>query len=151
MPNEKYTRNGVFFDAIILTCYNHIMDYGIILPTILGSAGLFSLLQFLITRHDKKNDDIKQIKNEIQLIKGTQDQTNLRVTRMELLSLMDKQPNNIDAILQVAEYYFIELSGNAYAHSLFEKWALEHNVAIGWLPKLRKVQNEKGSKTRNKK
>lgn len=152
MPNEKYTSDGVFFDAFNLTCYNHIMDYGIILTTILGSAGLFSLIQFLITRHDKKNDDIKQIKNEITKIKSTQEQTILRVTRMELLSLMDKQPNNIDAILQVAEYYFIELSGNAYAHSLFEKWALEHNVAIGWLPKLRKAQNnEKGSKTRNKK
>lgn len=119
-------------------CYNELMDYGIIITSILGSAGLFSLLQYLITRHDKKNDDLFIIKRDIKSLKDTQDQVILRVTRMELLNLIDKQPNNIDAILQVAEYYFIALNGNAYAHSMFEEWAKEHNVAIGWLPKLKK-------------
>lgn len=114
------------------------MDYGIIITAILGSAGLFSFIQFVINRHDKKNEAIKEFRNEIKIIKDTQRQTILRVTRMELLNIIEKEPNNIDAILQVAEYYFIELSGNAYAHAIFEKWAKQHKVSIDWLPSLQK-------------
>lgn len=113
------------------------MDYAIIIA-ILSSAGLFGLIQFLITRHDSKKRDYDFIKTELSNIKNSQNDTNIRVTRMELLSLLRNDPDNIDAILQVAEYYFIELDSNAYAHAIFEKWAKEHGVAIGWLPTLRK-------------
>lgn len=119
-------------------CYNEVMDYGIIITSILGSAGLFSLLQYLITRHDRKEDTVKEFRNEIKIIKDVQHQTILRVTRMELLSIIEKEPNNVDAILQVAEYYFIELNGNAYVHSIFENWAKQHNVSIAWMPSLQK-------------
>lgn len=36
---------------------------------ILGSAGLFSLIQFIISRHDKRKDDMKGIKDELEAIK----------------------------------------------------------------------------------
>ena len=36
---------------------------------ILGSAGLFSLIQFFISRHDKRKDDMKGIKDELEAIK----------------------------------------------------------------------------------
>ena len=114
------------------------MEYGLLFSTILGSAGVFSLIQFLVTRHDRKKEDFSGIKEELNKLREAQNGTNVRVTRMELLGLMRDDPDNIDAILQVAEYYFIELDGNAYAHSVFEKWAVEHGVAIGWLPKLTK-------------
>lgn len=117
------------------------MEFGVILATILSSAGLFGLIQFLISRHDSKKNDYQGIKQDLDNIKKSQNDTNIRITRMELLSLMRNDPNNIDAILQVAEYYFIELDSNAYAHAIFEKWAVEHGVAIGWLPKLRKGAN----------
>ena len=121
------------------------MDYAIIIA-ILGSAGLFGLIQFLITRHDSKRRDYDFIKKDLENIKKSQHDTNVRVTRMELLSLLRNDPGNIDAILQVAEYYFIELDSNAYAHAIFEKWAKEHGVAIGWLPTLRKGVSD-GNKT----
>lgn len=119
-------------------CYNEVMDYGIIITSILSSAGLFSLLQYLIIRHDRKDDTVKEFRNEIKIIKDVQHQTILRVTRMELLNIIEKEPNNVDAILQVAEYYFIELNGNAYVHSIFENWAKQHNVSIAWMPSLQK-------------
>ena len=114
------------------------MDIGIFISGVLGSAGVFSLIQFLVTRHDRKNDDLSDIKKDLDGIKSAQNDTNIRVTRMELTNLIQIDPENIDAILQVAEYYFIELDGNAYAHAMFEQWAINHNVAIGWLPKLKK-------------
>lgn len=114
------------------------MDFGIFISGILGSAGVFSLIQFFVARHDRKKEDLSDIKKELSSIKSGQFDTNMRVTRMELTNLIQMDPNNLDAILQVAEYYFIELDGNAYAHAMFEKWAKEHDVAIGWLPKLKK-------------
>lgn len=114
------------------------MDFGLVLSSILGSAGLFGLIQFFITRHDRKYDRMADIEKKMDRVCTSQDNMNLRLTRMELTNLIKDNPNNIDAILQVAEYYFIELDGNAYAHALFEKWASEHGVAIGWLPKITK-------------
>lgn len=114
------------------------MDFGLFITGILGSAGVFSLIQFFVTRHDRKKDGLAGIKRELNSMKKSLNDTNIRVTRMELLRLIQSDPNNVDAILQVAEYYFIELDGNAYVHAIFEKWAEEHGVAIGWLPKITK-------------
>lgn len=120
------------------------MDYGLITTAILSSAGLFSLIQFFVVRHDNKKNDFASVMKELREIKDGQRNTDIRITRMELLNLIKDDPDNVDAVLQVAEYYFIELDGNAYAHAVFEKWAIEHGVAIGWLPKLTKgVKNGK--------
>ena len=115
----------------------------LLIPAILGSAGVFSLIQFLISRRDRKKDDLDGIKKELADIKSGQDGMNIRVTRMELTNLIKNDPDNLDAILQVAEYYFIDLDGDAYAHAVFEKWATDYGVAIGWLPKLTKKPNER--------
>lgn len=109
-----------------------------VLGTMLGSAGLFSMIQFLISRHDKKNDKLGEFADELNALRNGQKDMNVRLTRMELMGLIRNNPENTDAILQVAEYYFVQLDGNAYAHAMFEKWAKEQNVAIGWLPKIRK-------------
>lgn len=114
------------------------MDFGLLISAVLGSAGVFSLIQFLVSRHDRKSDDFATIKKELATMKKCYEDTNIRVSRMELMGLIRDDPNNVDAILQVAEYYFIELDGNAYAHAVFEKWAKEHGVATGWLPKITK-------------
>ena len=122
------------------------MDFWGVFATVLGSAGVFSLAQFLITRHDRRKDDLGGIEKRLGAIEKGQDDMNLRVSRIELAGLIRNNPDNIDAILQVAEYYFIDLHGNAYAHAMFEKWANEHGVAIGWLPKITKgVKNGKKS------
>lgn len=123
------------------------MDFGLFFSAILGSAGLFGLIQFFVTRHDHKYDRMADIEKKVDRVGKSQDDMNLRLTRMELTNLIKDDPNNVDAVLQVAEYYFIELDGNAYAHALFEKWAVEHGVAIGWLPKITKgVKNGKKKK-----
>lgn len=120
------------------------MDYGLITTAILSSAGLFSLIQFLVVRHDNKKNNFTSVMKELKEIKDGQKNTDIRITRMELMNLIKEDPDNIDAVLQVAEYYFIELDGNAYAHAIFEKWAIEHGVATGWLPKITKgVKNGK--------
>ena len=120
------------------------MDFGLFFSAILGSAGLFGLIQFFVTRHDQKYNRMAEIEKKVDKIGDNQESMNLRMTRMELTNLIKNDPNNIDAVLQVAEDYFITLNGNAYSHALFEKWAKERGVAIGWLPKITKgVKNGK--------
>ena len=43
------------------------LDFGAIFAAILGSAGLFSLIQFFVNRHDHKVNDFTIIKKELKL------------------------------------------------------------------------------------
>lgn len=122
------------------------MDYFALLIGLFGGGTVFGFIQFWVTRHDAKKSDIRSLHRDIAAIRKSQDDMAIRVTRMELLSLLRTDPDNVDAILQVAEHYFIELDGNAYAHALFEKWAKAHDVPVGWLPKLRERERTRNGK-----
>lgn len=120
------------------------MDIGVALISgLLGAGGLISFVQFMISRQDKKNSEMETIKKELQEIRKTQKETIIRVTRGELKDLIRDDPDNIKAIIQVAEYYFKGLDGNAYMHTGFEKWAKEHDQPTGWLPQLKDERSEK--------
>ena len=112
----------------------------------LGSAGAFGFIQYLIARHDKKNDELDSIKKDLDSIKNTQQETIIRVTRGELKDLIRDDPENVEAIMQVAAYYFVDLDGNAYLHAIFEKWAKEHDQPTSWLPQLRNERSIKNVK-----
>ena len=115
------------------------MDVGLaIISAFLGSAGVFSFAQYLIARHDNKTQELDSIKNELKHLNRTLEQTIVRVTRGELKDLIRDDPDNKDAILSAAEYYFIDLQGDGYMHSLFEKWAKEHDTSVEWVPGLNK-------------
>lgn len=114
------------------------MDLGIAVVTgFLGAGGVIGFIQFLISRHDNKKSELGTIKKELDAIRKTQQETIIRVTRGELKDLIRDDPNNVEAILQVAGYYFVDLDGNAYMHAIFEKWAREHNQPTNWLPTLK--------------
>lgn len=113
-----------------------------ILLAVISSTGLFGFFQYLIMRHDNKQKDLKDIKKQLQVSQKIQDQTIQRVTRLELKGLIKDDPDNIDAILQVAEYYFVELDADGYMHSLFEKWSIEHNVPTHWVPQLNRERSK---------
>ena len=122
------------------------MDYGALITGLFGGGAVFGFIQFWVTRHDAKKSDIRALRNDIAAIKRSQNDIQIRQTRMELIGLIRLDPDNVDAILQVAEHYFIELDGNAYAHALFEKWANAHEVPVGWLPKLRERERKRNVK-----
>lgn len=119
------------------------MDVGIaILGAFLGSAGIFSFAQYLISRHDNKSTELDNIRQELKQLNDTLEQTMMRVTRNELKDLIWNDADNIDAILSVAEYYFVDLRGNGYMHSIFEKWADQHDVSADWVPSLTKERKK---------
>lgn len=122
------------------------MDTVALLIGLFGGGSIIGFLQYLITRHDTRRADIAAIKRDLSTIRKSQNDMAVRVTRMELMTLLRNDPDNKDAILAVAEHYFIELDGNAYVHAMFEKWAKEHDVPVGWLPGLHKRERKSNGK-----
>lgn len=59
----------------------------------------------------------------------TQD-TRKDTIRIQLLLVMEDQPDNIDTILRLAETYFIDLKGDWYMSNTFNKWAKQHDVVV---------------------
>lgn len=98
----------------------------------IGSAGLFGLIQFLISRHDKRDNDIKFIKDSIGQINSKCDRNELATTRLQLIFLVQTQPDNKDTILQTAQRYFIELDGNGEAWVVFDSWAKDKKIDLAW-------------------
>ena len=120
------------------------MDLGVALISgLLGAGGIIGFIQFMISRHDNKKSELLNIKKELHEIRATQQETIIRVTRGELKDLIKDDPDNVEAIMQVAGYYFVDLDGNAYMHTIFEKWAKTHDQPTNWLPQLK---NERSSK-----
>ena len=120
------------------------MDIGAaVISGLLGAGGLISFVQFMISRHDNKEHELKAIKKELNGMRTIQHEIIIRVTRGELKDLIRDDPDNIEAITQVAGYYFVDLDGDAYLHTIFEKWAKEHDVATGWLPRYKDERSNK--------
>lgn len=115
------------------------MDLGVaVVTSIFGSAGFFGLIQFLVSRHDGKDRNIVQIKAQLDNIESKCDRNELAITRLQLIYLIDQQPDNKDAILQTAQRYFVELDGNGEAWVVFDKWAKKKELDLGWYQALLK-------------
>lgn len=115
-----------------------------IIVSVFGSAGIFGLIQFLISRHDGKNQDLIHIKDKLDQIDDKCDRNERATTRLQLIFLIDSQPDNKDTILQTAQRYFIELNGNGEAWAIFNAWAKKNKLDTGWYKAL--LKREKGDK-----
>lgn len=121
------------------------MDVGLsIFVAIIGSTGVFGFAQYMISRHDKKHDNTRAYRDQLNRIEQKCDRNELAITRLQLFFLIKTQPSNEDAIEATAQRYFIELGGNAEAWAPFYKWATAHKVDTGWYKAL--LKREKGEK-----
>ena len=55
------------------------------------------------------------------------------VTRVELMMLIEHDPDNKVAIERMAKYYFLELNGNRYMEDKYGEWADEYGGDISFL------------------
>lgn len=71
--------------------------------------------------------EVKNIQGEVEKLSDkveSQDkQTDLQLTRLELLTLMNDNPHNVVEIEKVARHYFQDLNGDWYMSDLYSKWA----------------------------
>ena len=100
--------------------------------SILGSAAVFGFIQFLISRKDKRNDDLEEIKDSINELKKETKKSVKDSVRLQLLVLLIMQPDEDKEILDVAQHYFKDLKGNWYMSPLFYKWCQKRNISPEW-------------------
>ena len=89
-----------------------------IVLSMFASTGLFTLVQFLINRHDNK----KNIKKRLDKIEKDS-------VRLQLLFLIKLMPTETQEIMECAQHYFKDLDANWYASPIFYKWMREYKVA----------------------
>lgn len=127
-----------------------------IIIAFLSSAGLFSLITFLIQRHDNKNDAIREMKDEhrqdVDILRKERDLMMNEIREMiglimeqtaknekdnvrtQLLLLMADYPDDTAELMRCAEHYFKDLEGNWYLTPLFAKYLSERGIAAPtWL------------------
>jgi len=101
-----------------------------VILTALASTGFFSLVQFLIKRHDERKGKTKQFADAIESLKKKIDRQERDSCRTQLLLLMSDFPDMKDEILKVAEHYFKDLEANWYMTTLFSVWCEKHNINL---------------------
>lgn len=92
--------------------------------TIVGS--LVIVANFIVNQvNASTNAKIDELSSEMK--KADKSQV-LSTTRLELLYLMQNDPENVVEIEKVARYYFVDLGGDMYMTGLYSKWAVQHNA-----------------------
>ena len=76
---------------------------------------------------DSRLESFREAVNEVI---NTTKETRKDTLRIQLLMLLQQQPENIDTILKLAQTYFVELHGDWYMSSEFSKWAKKHEVEV---------------------
>ena len=117
-----------------------------VVTSALGSAGIFSFIQFLINRHDKKEDDLCKYSAQLNRIETKSDRNERAICRLQLIYLIHEQPENKDTILQTAQRYFIELDGNGEAWAVFDAWAKTKKLDLGWYKMLLEKKEKHNAK-----
>lgn len=78
-----------------------------------------SLAAHIESQTAEMQQEIQKLSNKV----DAQDkQTELQLTRLELMSLMDSDPHNVVEIEKVAYRYFRDLNGNSYLTSVYSSW-----------------------------
>ena len=70
----------------------------------------------------------EQISDFQEEVRSSDKEIQQSVTRVELLALIEHDPDNIVAIEKLARYYFIELKGDKWMSERYSRYALEHNL-----------------------
>lgn len=73
------------------------------------------------------SDQISSFRQEMEIANKKHEQT---ITRVELIALLEHDPNNIAAIEKTAKYYFRDLDSDSYMLQKYSDWAKQYNGDI---------------------
>lgn len=63
-----------------------------------------------------------------QKIDENRENDELATTRLELMVLMEHDPDNVIEIEKLARHYFLDLKGNSYLTSVFSRYCADHGL-----------------------
>lgn len=68
----------------------------------------------------------QEIQKLIERVNEHEEQSDLQLTRLELMNLIQLDPNNVIEIEKVAKHYFTDLQGDWYFTSVYGQWAKQY-------------------------
>lgn len=112
---------------------------------LLGSGGLFTVIQLLLNRHFSKKDKIDEVSQSLSALRERTHLSEISDSRTQLLILINHYHDNHYAILNEAENYFCTLKGDSWMIEILTKWAEEENVNIDYIKRVHEENlREKG-------
>ena len=93
-----------------------------ILIAVLSSNALLALIQHLIQRRDGRKEDLKELKANMHKLERDS-------VRQQMLILMSDYPEDLREIMTLAERYFVQLKGDWYMTTIFNKWLEKNSIA----------------------
>ena len=73
------------------------------------------------------SSQMSEFREEVQ---AADKKTEVQITRLELMTLINTQPENVAEIEKVARHYFLDLGADWYMTSIYSSWAREHGGDI---------------------
>lgn len=107
-----------------------------IIIALLGSSGLFTVIQLLLNRYFSKKDKIDEVSQSLSALRERIHLRELSDSRTQLLILINHYHDNHYAILNEAENYFCTLKGDSWMIEILTKWAEEENVNIDYIKRV---------------
>lgn len=112
---------------------------------LLGSSGLFTVIQLLLNRYFSKKDKIDEVSQSLSALRERIHLSELSDSRTQLLILINHYHDNHYVILNEAENYFCTLKGDSWMIEILTKWAEEENVNIDYIKRVHEENlQEKG-------
>lgn len=103
---------------------------------LLGSGGLFTVIQLLLNRYFSKKDKIDEVSQSLSALRERTHLSEISDSRTQLLILINHYHDNHYAILNEAENYFCTLKGDSWMIEILTKWAEEENVNIDYIKRV---------------
>lgn len=75
---------------------------------------------------------VNKIDEKIQPLHETVKVIQLDTTRLQLIQMMEHEPEDREGILKLAKYYFVDLGGDWYMTSVFNDWCMERDIHVDW-------------------
>lgn len=100
-----------------------------VLSSCVGSAAFIGFVQYMISRHDRKNEDKDGIKRHIAEIDKALDKAERDSIRIQMLLLMSDYPFERQELMTLAQRYFVTKKGDWYMTSLFNNY-IKRNAII---------------------
>ena len=72
-------------------------------------------------------DEVKGVQDSVQELSDKVDTQELQITRLELMTLMENDPQNTVEIEKLAHYYF-QNGGNSYMSSMYAKYCKQYGA-----------------------
>lgn len=89
---------------------------------VIGSTAVFSFIQFLFQRYDRKQEMKNGIKATVRDVQVTVAKLEKDECRTQMLVLMGIYPTEKAELMTLAEHYFKDLKGDWYMSSMFNHW-----------------------------